>query len=163
MCAPVDIEPLGLTAKAQPNGVRQWISFTYASEVPTFGMKRRAYVLHRHPRFPEVEWKVQHRFTHGRRYNASLTQRKLLYALIACGRDIVASRLAAVSTRGPPSTCRAYPRLASTRRVARTAHKCAEVHQKVAGLEIRPPNHAAFCQLAADAPRQRLRKKKSLD
>ena len=122
-------------------------------------------MLHRHPRFPEIEWKVQHRFTHGRRYNASLAQRKMLYALIACGRDIVASRLAALTTRGPPSTCRAYPRLAATRRVARTARKCAEVCQKVAGLEIRPPNHAAFCQLdadGADAQRKKIRKKKSL-
>ena len=42
--------------------VDDWIAFAY-----TRGRNRRTYVLHRHSRFPDLDWTVQHIFAH-RRY-----------------------------------------------------------------------------------------------
>ena len=64
--------------------VDDWIAFTY-----TRGRARRTFVLHRHSKFPNLDWTVQHVFTHGRRYKVAMSQKGYLPALIECGRDAV--------------------------------------------------------------------------
>lgn len=64
--------------------VDDWIAFAY-----TRGKQRRTFVLSGNKRFPNLIWRVQHMFTHGRRYQVSMKQKGLLPALVECGRDAV--------------------------------------------------------------------------
>lgn len=106
--------------------VDDWIAFTY-----TRGRKRRTFVLAGHKRFPSLFWRVQHVFTHGRRYKVAMAQKGLLPALIECGRDAVdgwinhTERAAAVCASGaavpppwPRVSCRAEAQLPTADRSA---------------------------------------------
>ena len=99
--------------------VDDWIAFAY-----TRGRQRRTFVLAGHKRFPDLFWRVQHVFTHGRRYKVSMGQKGLLPALVECGRDAIdayinqSARARAACAAGafarlpwPRVSCRAYETL----------------------------------------------------
>ena len=122
-------------------------------------------MLYKQKRFPGATWKVSHNFTHGQRYNATTTNRRLLWALIGCGRAVVADRLTIGDGRNavppsalpataqivePPATttpvqCRAYMKLSKTKTKAPEGAECFPA-SPVGGMSIREPAEA-YCRL----------------
>lgn len=129
------------------------------------GTKRRALVLYKQKRFPGANWLVSHNFTHGTRYNATTTNRRLMWALIGCGRAVVAERLATgggrsaqapsvlpapaplagLSAATTPVQCRAYQKLSKTKSKAPDGAECFPA-SPVGGMSIRDPAEA-YCRI----------------
>lgn len=119
-------------------------------------------MLYKQKRFPGATWLVSHNFTHGQRYNATTTNRRLLWGLIGCGRAVVADRLAAGDGRGAdhhsvlpaavplpatttPVQCRAYQKLSKTKTKAPQGAECFPA-SPVGGMSIRDPAQA-YCRI----------------